>query len=51
MPTRLLSAAVALLLRDVERDLGRASRQITAVAWGEVPEPMAVETFATAELR
>ncbi len=44
-------AAVALLLRDVERDLGRASRQITAVAQGEVPEPMAVETFATAELR
>jgi signal transduction histidine kinase len=44
-------AALALLLRDVERDLGRASRQITAVANGEVPEPMAVETFATAELR
>ena len=44
-------AAVALLLRDVERDLGRASRQITTVARGEVPEPMAVETFATAELR
>jgi signal transduction histidine kinase len=45
------AAALALLLRDVERDLGRASRQITAVANGEVPEPMAVETFATAELR
>jgi signal transduction histidine kinase len=44
-------AALALLLRDIERDLGRASRQITAVANGEVPEPMAVETFATAELR
>jgi signal transduction histidine kinase len=44
-------AALALLLRDIERDLGRASRQITAVANGEIPEPMAVETFATAELR
>jgi signal transduction histidine kinase len=44
-------AALALLLRDVERDLGRASRQVTAVAEGRIPEPMAVETFATAELR
>ncbi|PRQ06741.1 sensor histidine kinase [Enhygromyxa salina] len=44
-------AALALLLRDVERDLGRASRQVAAVAGGEIPEPMAVETFATAELR
>lgn len=43
--------ALVLLLRDLERDLGRASRQIAAVAEGEVPEPMAVETFATAELR
>lgn len=44
-------AALALLLRDVERDLGRASRQVSAVADGDIPEPMAVETFATAELR
>ncbi|KIG19490.1 Two-component hybrid sensor and regulator [Enhygromyxa salina] len=43
--------ALVLLLRDVERDLGRASRQVAAVADGEIPEPMAVETFATAELR
>lgn len=43
--------ALALLLRDVERDLGRASRQICAVVDGEIPEPMALETFATAELR
>ncbi len=44
-------AAMVLLLRDVERDLGRASRQVGAVANGEIPEPMAVDTFATAELR
>ncbi|PRP94183.1 Signal transduction histidine-protein kinase BarA [Enhygromyxa salina] len=44
-------ASLVLLLRDVERDLGRASRQVAAVADGEIPEPMAVETFATAELR
>jgi len=43
--------ALVLLLRDIERDLGRASRQVAAVADGEIPEPMAVETFATAELR
>ena len=44
-------AALALLLRDVERDVDRASRQVAAVADGEIPEPMAVDTFATAELR
>ncbi len=44
-------ASLVLLLRDVERDVGRASRQVGAVADGEIPEPMAVETFATAELR
>jgi signal transduction histidine kinase len=43
--------ALVLLLRDVERDVERASRQVAAVADGEIPEPMAVETFATAELR
>ncbi|NVB43216.1 hypothetical protein G6O69_35660 [Pseudenhygromyxa sp. WMMC2535] len=45
------ATSLALLLRDVERDLGRASRQVGAVADGEIPEPMAVETFATRELR
>jgi signal transduction histidine kinase len=44
-------ASLVLLLRDVERDLGRASRQVGAVADGEIPEPMAIDTFATAELR
>lgn len=44
-------ASLALLLRDVERDLGRASGQVGAVAEGQVPEPMAIDTFATAELR
>ncbi|MFO7564045.1 MAG: HAMP domain-containing sensor histidine kinase [Enhygromyxa sp.] len=44
-------ASLVLLLRDVERDLGRASRQVGAVADGEIPEPMAINTFATAELR
>lgn len=44
-------AALVLLLRDVERDLGRASRQVASVADGEIPEPIAVETFATVELR
>ena len=44
-------ATLVLLLRDVERDVSRASRQVAAVADGEIPEPMAVETFATAELR
>ena len=44
-------ASLVLLLRDVERDVGRASRQVGAVADGEIPEPMAIDTFATAELR
>jgi len=44
-------ASLVLLLRDVERDLGRASLQVGAVADGEIPEPMAIDTFATAELR
>jgi signal transduction histidine kinase len=44
-------AALTLLLRDVERDIDRASRQVAAVAEGTIPEPMAVDTFATAELR
>jgi signal transduction histidine kinase len=44
-------ASLVLLLRDVERDLGRASRQVGAVADGDIPEPMAIDTFATAELR
>jgi signal transduction histidine kinase len=44
-------ASLVLLLRDVERDVGRASRQVGSVADGEIPEPMAIDTFATAELR
>jgi signal transduction histidine kinase len=44
-------AALTLLLRDVERDIERASRQVAAVADGDIPEPMAVDSFATAELR
>jgi signal transduction histidine kinase len=44
-------ASLILLLRDAERDIDRASRQVGAVADGEIPEPMAINTFATAELR
>lgn len=44
-------AALAFLLRDVERDLGRASSQVEILARGDIPDPMAVQTFVTAELR
>jgi signal transduction histidine kinase len=44
-------ATLVLLFADVERDVRRASRQVAAVAAGDIPEPMAVETFGTAELR
>ena len=45
------AVSLLLLLRDVDRDLGRAGRQVGSVANGDIPEPMAVETFATRELR
>ncbi len=43
--------ALVPLVRDVDRDLGRATRQVCAVAEGQVPGPLALATFATAELR
>ncbi|GEM_PF-1719098 len=43
--------SLELVLRDVERDLVRSSRHVAAVAHGEIPEPMALDTFATRELR
>lgn len=44
-------ASLSLLMADVERDLVRSTRHVAAVAVGEVPEPMALVTFATRELR
>lgn len=43
--------ALIPLVRDVDRDLGRASRQVATVADGRVPETLALATFATRELR
>ncbi len=43
--------ALIPLVRDVDRDIGRASRQVASVADGRVPETLALATFATRELR
>jgi signal transduction histidine kinase len=43
--------ALIPLVRDVDRDLGRASRQVGTVADGRVPETLALASFATRELR
>lgn len=44
-------AALIPLVRDIDRDLGRVTRQIVSVAEGRIPEPMPLATFATRELR
>jgi signal transduction histidine kinase len=43
--------ALIPLVRDVDRDLGRVSRQVATVADGRVPESLALASFATRELR
>lgn len=44
-------ASVALITRDVRRDVVRASDQVLAVAKGEAPPPMTEASFSTREIR
>ncbi len=44
-------AALMPLVSDVDRDLGRASRQVASVAEGRVPDSLVLATVATRELR
>jgi signal transduction histidine kinase len=43
--------ALIPLVRDIDRDLGRATRKVASVIEGRIPEPMPLSTFATRELR
>jgi signal transduction histidine kinase len=45
------STAIFLIARDVARDVDRATRQVSAVAAGEVPLPLTEGSFSTRELR
>ncbi|MFV8755222.1 sensor histidine kinase [Nannocystaceae bacterium ST9] len=43
--------ALIPLVSDIDRDLGRSSRQVASVAEGRVPESLVLATVATRELR